>query len=70
MDCWFFVYLIMFGFLFIFVVEVDCGVFLVGYVLVCNVGYYCCLKEDYICCKDGIVCMGKVCLGWRLVVVL
>lgn len=69
MDCWRLVYLIMFGLLSIFVVEADCGVSSAGYALACSAGYHCCSKEDHTCCKDGTVCMGKACLGWRLAVV-
>uniref|UniRef100_A0A8W8I5J2 Uncharacterized protein n=1 Tax=Magallana gigas TaxID=29159 RepID=A0A8W8I5J2_MAGGI len=50
------------------VVEADCGVSSAGYALGCSVGYHCCSKEDHTCCKDGTVCMGKACLGWRAMI--
>uniref|UniRef100_K1PVI7 Uncharacterized protein n=1 Tax=Magallana gigas TaxID=29159 RepID=K1PVI7_MAGGI len=45
-----------------------CGVSSAGYALGCSVGYHCCSKEDHTCCKDGTVCMGKACLGWRAMI--
>nr|XP_034324224.1 uncharacterized protein LOC117688972 isoform X2 [Crassostrea gigas] len=63
---------IMTGFCLIFLnlhqVEADCGVSSAGYALACNAGYHCCSKEDHTCCKDGTVCMGKACLGWRAMI--
>lgn len=58
---------VIFGDLLIFVVGADCGVSSDGYALACSEGYHCCSEEDHTCCKDGTVCMGKACLGWKLV---